>query len=145
MKKIEQFNEQIKGKKVAILGLGVSNKPLVKYFTSLGCDVSIYNENELEYDNPYNAHIYIGKDSMSDLSGYDYIFRSPSILPTRESIQKARQEGDIITSIDGNELETMNDLREYIYSKSPNDIVNLQISRGKINKIISIALREKIR
>ena len=39
MKKIEQFNEQIKGKKVAILGLGVSNKPLVKYFTSLGCDV----------------------------------------------------------------------------------------------------------
>ena len=98
MKKIEQFNEQIKGKKVAILGLGVSNKPLVKYFTSLGCDVSIYNEKELEYDNPYNAHIYIGKDSMNDLSGYDYIFRSPSILPTRESIQKARQEGAIITS-----------------------------------------------
>lgn len=55
------------------------------------------------------------------------------------------KEGDIIMSIDGNELETMNDLREYIYSKSPNDIVNLQISRGKINKIISIVLRQKIR
>ncbi len=98
MKKIEKFNEQIKGKKVAILGLGVSNKPLVKYFTDLGCDVSIYNEKEIEYDNPYNAHIHIGKDSMSSLSGYDYIFRSPSILPTRDSIEKARQEGAIITS-----------------------------------------------
>ena len=54
------------------------------------------------------------------------------------------QEGDIITSIDGNELETMNDLREYIYSKKPNDKVNLQVSRGKINKIISIILRKKI-
>ena len=51
------------------------------------------------------------------------------------------KEGDIILSIDGNELETMNDLREYIYGKSPNDIVNLQISRGKINKTISVVLR----
>lgn len=51
------------------------------------------------------------------------------------------KEGDIILSIDGNELETMNDLREYIYSKSPNDVVNLQISRGKINKTISVVLR----
>ena len=34
------------------------------------------------------------------------------------------RDGDIITSIDGNELETMNDLREYIYSKKPNDVVN---------------------
>ena len=38
----------------------------------------------------------------------------------------------------------MNDLREYIYSKNPNDIVTLQISRGKINKTISIVLRKKI-
>lgn len=51
------------------------------------------------------------------------------------------KEGDIITSIDGNEIDTMNDLREYIYSKSTNDIVNLQITRGKINKTISIVLR----
>ena len=55
------------------------------------------------------------------------------------------RDGDIITSIDGNELETMNDLREYIYSKKPNDVVNLQVSRGKVNKNISIVLRKKIR
>lgn len=55
------------------------------------------------------------------------------------------KEGDIIISIDGKELNTMNDLREYIYSKSPNDIVSLQISRGKINKTIEVTLRKKIK
>lgn len=54
------------------------------------------------------------------------------------------KEGDIITSIDGKELSTMNDLREYIYSKKPNDVVLLQISRGKINKTIEVTLREKM-
>ena len=52
--------------------------------------------------------------------------------------------GDIITSIDGKELNTMNDLREYIYSKKPNDVVSMQISRGKVNKIIEVTLRKKI-
>lgn len=51
------------------------------------------------------------------------------------------KEGDIITSIDGKEINTMNDLREYIYSKNSNDIVNLQVSRGRITKNISITLR----
>lgn len=55
------------------------------------------------------------------------------------------KEGDIITSIDGKELNTMNDLREYIYSKKPNDVVTLQISRGKINKTIEVTLREKVK
>ena len=55
------------------------------------------------------------------------------------------KEGDIITTIDGNEINTMNELREYIYSKKPNDIVNIQIVRGKINKTISVVLRQKIR
>ncbi|MBQ2937575.1 MAG: PDZ domain-containing protein [Clostridia bacterium] len=55
------------------------------------------------------------------------------------------REGDIITSIDDKELNTMNDLREYIYSKKPNDVVSLQISRGKINKNIEITLRKEIK
>ena len=53
------------------------------------------------------------------------------------------KEGDIINSIDGKQLNTMNDLREYIYSKNPNDIVTLQISRGRINKTIRITLGKK--
>lgn len=55
------------------------------------------------------------------------------------------KEGDIIISIDGKELNTMNDLREYIYSKKPNDVVSMKISRGKINKTIEVTLREKVK
>ena len=51
--------------------------------------------------------------------------------------------GDIITSIDNIELNTMNDLRAYIYTKKPNDEVNLKIIRGKINKEFNIVLGKK--
>lgn len=53
------------------------------------------------------------------------------------------KEGDIITSIDNVELNTMNDLREYIYNKSPNDNVTLKVTRGKINKEIVITLGKR--
>lgn len=53
------------------------------------------------------------------------------------------QEKDIIVSIDGKELNTMNDLREYIYTKKTGDEVVLQISRGKIRKEIAVVLGKK--
>ena len=53
------------------------------------------------------------------------------------------KEGDIITSIDNIELNTMNDLKSYIYSKKPNDEVTLKVNRGRINKNIVIKLGKK--
>ncbi len=53
------------------------------------------------------------------------------------------REGDIITKIDGIELDTMNDLRQYIYTKKPNDEIVLDITRGKINRQIKIILGRK--
>lgn len=53
------------------------------------------------------------------------------------------KEADIITNIDGKELNTMNDLREYIYTKKPNGEVTLKIIRGKLNKEIKLELGKK--
>ena len=50
------------------------------------------------------------------------------------------KEGDIITKIDGIEVNTMNDLRKYIYTKKPKDEVILNITRGKTKKEIRIIL-----
>ena len=50
------------------------------------------------------------------------------------------KEGDIITQINDVELETMNDLREYIYTKKPNEEVTLKINRGKIKRDIVVKL-----
>ena len=53
------------------------------------------------------------------------------------------KEGDIITKIDDTELNTMNDLRKYIYTKKPGDTVALSVTRGKINKTVNINLGKK--
>ena len=50
------------------------------------------------------------------------------------------KEGDIITKIDDTNLTTMNDLRQYIYTKKPNENVTLKINRGKIKKDIVVQL-----
>ena len=53
------------------------------------------------------------------------------------------KEGDIITKIDNVDLNTMNDLRKYIYTKKPQDMVTLHVVRGKINKDVIIQLGKK--
>lgn len=53
------------------------------------------------------------------------------------------KEGDLINSIDGKELNTINDLREYIYRKIPGDVVNLKVIRGESVKEISVRLDKK--
>lgn len=53
------------------------------------------------------------------------------------------KEGDVITSIDNTPLNTMNDLRQYIYTKKPNEEVTLKVTRGKINREIKVILGKK--
>ena len=49
----------------------------------------------------------------------------------------------IITKIDDKYLDTINDLRKYIYTKNPGDNVKLSINKGKYTKDISIILGKK--
>ncbi len=53
------------------------------------------------------------------------------------------KEGDIITKVDGKQIATVNELREYIFTKKPNESITLDISRGKITKQINIILDKK--
>ena len=53
------------------------------------------------------------------------------------------REEDVITKIDDIELNTMNELRQYIYTKKPKDEVVLQVKRGKLNKQIKLVLGKK--
>ena len=49
-KKLEEFNEYIRFRKVAVIGLGVSNIPLLDYLYELGCkDVVIFNDKEISF------------------------------------------------------------------------------------------------
>lgn len=65
------------------------------------------------------------------------------ITPNGPADNTELKEGDIIHKIDDKELNTMNDLRAYIYTKKPEKEVKLQISRGKINREINIKLGKR--
>ena len=51
--------------------------------------------------------------------------------------------GDIITKIDNQEINTMSELRKYIYQKNPNDEVELTILRNKKEIQTTIILGRK--
>ncbi len=53
------------------------------------------------------------------------------------------QEGDIITQIDDTKVNKMNELKKYIYHKSPNDMVKLKIQRSGREFIIDVKLAMK--
>lgn len=65
------------------------------------------------------------------------------ILKNSPASNSSLKVGDIINSIDGTVLNTMNDLKQYIYSKSPGDIVSLKITREYGTSNISITLGKK--
>lgn len=100
---IEEYNQKLKQSRIALLGLGVSNIPLLDYLYALGCEVVIFNTKALE-DNlikkieDYNYKYHIGEDALEYLHNFDIVFRSPSILPTRKEISEAISEGAIVTS-----------------------------------------------
>lgn len=48
--------------------------------------------------------------------------------------------GDIICKIDGITINSMNGLREYIYTKKPGDTVEIEILRGSIKKDVEMTL-----
>lgn len=83
---------------------------------------------------------YLSNNLINKFSNGIYVAQITSNGPADNSDLK---EADIITSIDNIELNTMNDLREYIYTKKPNESVTLKIIRGKINRDISIVLGKK--
>ena len=80
----------------------------------------------LNLKNKINKGVYVSK----------IIINGPSYL-------SELKEGDLITKIDEKQLVTINDLREYIYSKSPGNIVTLNILRGENQKNITITLGKK--
>ena len=53
--------------------------------------------------------------------------------------------GDIITKVDDKEIYKMSDLQEFLYSKNPDDTINIVINRKGKEKDITIILEEKER
>ena len=94
--KLIELNNFLQKSKVAIIGLGVSNIPLLDYMYNLKANVTVFDDREidkipkevLDKVTDYHFDFSYGKTSLNKLNGFDIIFRSPSCMPTREELKK---------------------------------------------------------
>lgn len=103
MKNVGLFN-YIGGRRCAVLGMGVSNLPLVRQLCEWGADVTVYdkrNVSELgkEAENflQKGVKFAVADGDFSEIDG-ELIFRSPGIRPDKKGIKQAVDDGAELTS-----------------------------------------------
>ncbi len=104
-KKVEEFKKEIKGKKVSVIGVGVSNIPAIIYLNKLGAKIIARDKNEEipeKLKKLDNIEFVLGENYLSNLKDSDYIFRSPGVKPSTPEIVEAQKNGVVLTS----EMET---------------------------------------
>ena len=97
------FNS-LKGKKIAVLGLGVSNRPLVRLLLSYGCNVigcdrtprERLDAEILELEKA-GCELHVGDNYLEGISA-DVVFRTPGMHPGNPALQALRDSGAEVTS-----------------------------------------------
>ena len=102
--KVDAYFENLRGKQIAVLGLGVSNRPLVRMLLSYGCTVTGCDKTprekmdeevlRLEKD---GCVLRLGERYLDDLQA-DLVFRTPGMHPENPALVQLRQKGAKITS-----------------------------------------------
>lgn len=104
--KLEEFNNFVNGKNIAIIGLGVSNIPLIDYFYEKKAKVTVFDnrsidkieEDVIDKIKNYNFNYFFGEDNLEHLKGFDIIFRSPSAMPFIKEFEEEVKKGAILTT-----------------------------------------------
>lgn len=104
MTRLDSYFEALRGKRVLVLGVGVSNRPLVRLLLHYGIDVTCCDKTprdklddevlELEKN---GAKLHLGPDYLDGLSG-DVVFRTPGLHPDTPQIKALREAGAVVTS-----------------------------------------------
>ena len=100
----ETYFESLKGKRIAVFGLGVSNRPLVRLLLEFGCDClgcdKTPRENldaevlELERQ---GCKLSVGEHYLDNLEA-DLVFRTPGMHPGNPAFEALRAKGAEVTS-----------------------------------------------
>jgi UDP-N-acetylmuramoylalanine--D-glutamate ligase len=104
-KKFEEFKNFIKHKNVAVVGIGVSNIPLIHFLLSLEADVSAFDKKSEEVlgqtaidFKSKGVKLILGENYLDNLSGFDVIFKTPSMRSDSKALIEAKLKGAYITS-----------------------------------------------
>ena len=104
MNEFEHYFEALRGKQVAVLGLGVSNRPLVRLLLEFGCQVTGCDKTPREkLDEEVLAleqagcRLQVGEGYLENVEA-DVVFRTPGMHPGNPAIEALRRRGAEITS-----------------------------------------------
>lgn len=104
MNKLDEFKYDVAGKNITVIGIGISNLPLIKYLVSLGANVTACDrrsaedlgENYTELEK-LGVKFNLGDGYLNNLSG-DMIFKTPGMRYDVPELLKAKENGSIVTS-----------------------------------------------
>ena len=127
-KKLEEFNKFLNNRKVAVIGLGVSNLPLLDYLHDKKAKVTVFDQRTIDEIpketmdkiTEYSFEFSLGQFYLDKLKGFELIFRSPSCLPTVPELVEAEQNGAIVTT----EVEL-------VLKMTPSKVIGITGSDGK--------------
>ncbi len=104
-KDFNEFKSFIKDKKVGVVGIGVSNIPLIKFLVKLGAEVTAFDQKGekalgdiVPEFKSQGVKFELGEGYLDRLTGFDVIFKTPSMRIDSEALVKAKEEGTYITS-----------------------------------------------
>ena len=102
---LQEYVDSLRGKRVAVLGIGVSNTPLIDLLLDNGLPITVCDmrdectmEDEAEILSTRGAELRLGSSYLDGLEGFDVIFRTPGLLPTDPHLVAAREHGATVTS-----------------------------------------------
>lgn len=101
---VDSYFEALKGKRIAVLGIGVSNLPLIELLLSYGLQVTACDQTpreKLEQEvlelEKRGARLRVGSGYLDDLQA-DVVFRTPGMHPNIPVLCRLREGGAVITS-----------------------------------------------
>ncbi|MBO7251302.1 MAG: UDP-N-acetylmuramoyl-L-alanine--D-glutamate ligase [Oscillospiraceae bacterium] len=100
----EKYFTSLKDKKIAVLGLGVSNRPLVRLLLEFGCDVvgcdrtprEKLDKEVLDLEG-FGCRLSLGETYLENVEA-DVLFRTPGMHPAHPAIEALRSRGAQVTS-----------------------------------------------
>ncbi|HHT76409.1 MAG TPA: UDP-N-acetylmuramoyl-L-alanine--D-glutamate ligase [Clostridiaceae bacterium] len=106
-----EFKALIKNKSVAVIGVGISNRPLIRFLHALGAKISAFDR--LDSDDAVlmttksefkaqgiSLQWHTGEHYLQSLSSgdYDFVFKTPKFRDDSPVLKTLRQKGSILTS-----------------------------------------------
>lgn len=102
--KFNKFLDSVKNKNVAVVGVGISNTPVISMLVNAGANVTAYDKNSEDFLGDVahelranNVKLVCGENYLDDLSG-DIVIKTPGMRFDNPALLRAAQNGAVITS-----------------------------------------------